>query len=78
MVQAITVAPSADGWTVESEAFDSEMFFPVGRRRRGRRLQARNPHRAGGRAGGIRIFLRDGALGGRYVCAPHSDDYTRS
>jgi len=30
MVKAITVAPSADGWMVKSEAFDNEMFFRSG------------------------------------------------
>jgi hypothetical protein len=78
MVQAITVAPSADGWSVRSEAFDSEMFFRSGAAAEAAacRLGARMAQT--GAPVEIQIYLRDGALGGRYVCDPSSGDYTRS
>lgn len=78
MVQAITVAPSADGWTVKSEAFDSEMFFRSGAAAEAAACSLGTRIARVGSAVEIHIFLRDGALGGRYVCAPHSDDYTRA
>ena len=66
MVQAITVAPSADGWTVKSDAFDSEMMFLSGAKAEAaaRRL-ARTLSKSGQHAE-IRIFLRDGALAGKF------------
>jgi hypothetical protein len=78
MVQAITVAPSADGWTVRSEAFDSEMFFRSGAAAEAAACSLGTRMARVGAAVEIHIFLRDGALGGRYVCAPHSDDYVRA
>ena len=68
MVQAITVAPSANGWKVTSDFFKSEMFFRSGARAEAaaRRLASRIA--AIGEAVEIRIFLRDGSLAGRFVC----------
>jgi hypothetical protein len=34
MVQAITITPSANGWAVKSDAFESECFFAAARTRR--------------------------------------------
>ena len=67
MIQAITVAPSAEGWTVRSDAFDSEMFFRSGASAEAaaRNLAARIADT--GMDVEVEIFLRDGALAGRYA-----------
>lgn len=67
MDQAIIVAPSADGWAVSSASFDNEMFFRSGEsaesaaRALGSKMAQMNTPVV------IEIYLRDGALGGRYV-----------
>ena len=67
MIQAIKVAPRADGWVVKSDAIENEMFFQSGA------SAEAAAHRLGARiadAGDqveIEIFLRDGALAGRYA-----------
>ncbi|HEX4184014.1 MAG TPA: hypothetical protein VHY34_12225 [Caulobacteraceae bacterium] len=70
MIQAIRVTPSADGWTVRSDAVDHEMFFRSG-------ASAEAAARAlGERMAGtganveIEIFLRDGSLAGRFAYPP--------
>jgi hypothetical protein len=67
MIQAITVAPSAGGWTVKSDAAPSEMFFQSGASAEAaaRSLGARIAEE--GEEVEIEIFLRDGTLGGRYA-----------
>jgi hypothetical protein len=70
MTQAITVAPSAEGWTVRSETFDSEMFFRSGADAEAAACSLGTRIARVGAPVEIRIFLRGGALGGRYVCTP--------
>jgi hypothetical protein len=70
MVQAIKVTPSADGWAVKSEAFDSEMFFRSGADAEAAACSLGTKIARVGAAVQIQIFLRDGTLGGRYVCTP--------
>jgi hypothetical protein len=67
MIQAIRVAPSADGWTVSSDAVETEMFFRSGASAEAaaRALGARIADE--GAAVEIEIILRDGSLGGRYA-----------
>ncbi len=67
MIQAITVAPSADGWMVRSDAVEGDLFFQSGASAEAaaRSLAARI---AGmGAEVEIEIFLRDGSLAGRYA-----------
>ena len=70
MVQAITIKPSADGWAVRTEAFDSEMFFRSGAEAEAAARRLGTKIARTGAAVEIQIFLRDGALGGRYLCPP--------
>lgn len=67
MIQAIKVAPRADGWTVISDAGEAEMFFQSGASAEAaaRALGARIAD--AGAEVEIEIFLRDGTLGGRYA-----------
>ena len=71
MVQAITVAPSADGWTVKSEPFDNEMFFRSGANAEAAARSLGAKIAGEGATVEIRILLRDGSLGGRFACVPH-------
>jgi hypothetical protein len=64
MPRQIIVRPGATGWWVESDALQSRLEFASGARAEdaGRRL-ARD-HAASGRGAEVRIYLRDGSVGG--------------
>ncbi len=66
MTRVISVKPAGDGWSVQSDAFDSEMMFLSGAKAEAaaRRL-ARTLSKSGQHAE-ICIFLRDGALAGKF------------
>jgi hypothetical protein len=72
MDQAITVAPSGDGWIVKSTPFDNEMYFSSGgtaeaaARDLGARIVEADSIVV------IEVFLRDGSLAGRYVSTSRS------
>lgn len=68
MVQAITVAPIANGWTLKSAAFDNDMFFQSDAEAAACSLGTKMARVVP--AVQIQIFLRDGALSGRYICTP--------
>lgn len=68
MVKAITVAPSADGWMVKSEAFDNEMFFRSGASAETAARDLGTKIAGAGAAVEIQVLLRDGTVGGRFVC----------
>lgn len=69
MVHVISVNAAEGGWSVRSSTADNEMMFLSGAkaefaaRRLGEKLAAE------GQAAEICIFLRDGTLAGRFVCA---------
>jgi hypothetical protein len=69
MDQAITVAPSANGWMVKTSAFDGAMFFRSGARAEAAARSLGAKFARIGASVEILIFLRDGALGGRFVCS---------
>jgi hypothetical protein len=67
MALQILVSPIGDGWSVRSEAFDNPLIFEAGGRAEAaaRSLAARFAE--SGRATEVQIFLRDGALAGRFL-----------
>lgn len=67
MTRIISVQPLGDGWSVRSDAFDSEMMFLSGAKAEAsaRRLAATLARN--GESSEIHIFLRDGRLAGRVV-----------
>lgn len=71
MVQTITVAPSVVGWTVNFEAFDSEIYFRSGANAEASARSLGTKIADAGAAVEIQILLRDGTLGGRFICLPH-------
>ena len=67
MIQAITVAPSADGWSVKSDAIDDELFFMSGASAEAAARDLASRIARMGAEVEIEIFLRDGSLAGRYA-----------
>ncbi len=67
-VRQIGVRPFAHGWAVSGDSFDNPQVFRSGSRAEdaARSLAARFAH--AGYPSEITIFLRDGAIGGRFVC----------
>ena len=70
MVQVIAVEPVEGGWALSQTLADNVQIFISGAKAEdaARRLGARFSN--AGAPAEIRIFLRDGSLAGRFVCAP--------
>jgi hypothetical protein len=70
MAQVILVEPCGDGWRVRSEHITSELTYRSGREAEdaAKRLGAKCAE--GGDRAEIRIYLRGGALAGRFICTP--------
>ncbi len=67
MNRIVSVRPAGDGWTVQSDAFDSEMMFLSGAKAEAAARRLAGTLAKSGEAAAIRIFLRDGALAGRFA-----------
>lgn len=73
MVHVISVTAAEGGWSVRSSGADNEMMFLSGAkaelaaRRLGDKLSKQ------GHTAEIRIYLRDGSLAGRFLCAPAAE-----
>ena len=67
MIRIISVQPFGDGWSVRSDAFDSEMMFLSGAKAEAAARRLADKLTRGGESVEIRIFLRDGQLAGRVV-----------
>lgn len=65
MNRIISVQPAGDGWSVKSDAFDSEMMFLSGAKAEAAARRLANTLAKTGENAEIHIFLRDGALAGR-------------
>jgi len=68
MVQVISVEPLRIGWAVRQDGIENPQVFPSGAKAEdaARRLGASLSR--DGTPAEVRIWLRDGALGGRFVC----------
>ncbi|HEY5288814.1 MAG TPA: hypothetical protein VIJ59_02145 [Caulobacteraceae bacterium] len=68
MVRVIVVEPFAHGWAVRQSSVDNSQVFVSGAKAEdaAKRLGARLAD--AGQATEIQVYLRDGALGGRFVC----------
>ena len=67
MTRIISVQPFGDGWSVRSDAFDSEMMFLSGAKAEAAARRLADKLTKAGESAEIRIFLRDGQLAGRVV-----------
>jgi hypothetical protein len=71
---AITVTPRADGWQLKCTACDQAEQFRSGADAEAAAHALGMRIAATGATAVIHIFLRDGALGGRFVHAPQGGD----
>jgi hypothetical protein len=67
MNRIISVQPFGHGWSVRSDAFDSEMMFLSGAKAEAAARRLADKLTRGGESAEIRIYLRDGQLAGRVV-----------
>jgi hypothetical protein len=70
MALLISVAPVEDGWTVRSEALGGDLKFERGARAEAAARALAETYAEAGRRAEVEIYLRDGALAGRFVHAP--------
>jgi hypothetical protein len=67
MTQIISVQPIGEGWSMRTDAFDSEMVFLSGAKAEAAARRLAETLARNGQGAEIRIFLRDGRLAGRVV-----------
>jgi hypothetical protein len=67
MALQISVVPAGDGWVVRSNEFDNELVFQAGAKAEAAARELARRCAASGLAAEVAIFLRDGALAGRFV-----------
>jgi hypothetical protein len=72
MAHLITVKPQASGWAVNSAAFDNEMMFLSGEKAEAAARALARTVADSGQPAQIEIWLKDGRLGGRFICPPAS------
>ncbi|HET9161744.1 MAG TPA: hypothetical protein VFN88_14125 [Caulobacteraceae bacterium] len=73
MVHIISVQAAEGGWSVTSSGADNEMMFLSGAKAEFAARRLGENLAADGQTAEIRIFLRDGAQAGRFICAPRPD-----
>jgi hypothetical protein len=70
MALVISVAPAGQGWAVRSEALEGELTFERGGRAEAAARALADQFAERGRHAEVQVFLRDGALAGRYDHPP--------
>jgi len=75
MVQVITVVPTQGGWTVQHDMADNPMMFRSGAKAEAAARDLGGAFAQRGSAAEIHIYLRDGSLGGRFVCTPSISEH---
>lgn len=78
MALSIVVAPEGDAWVVQSEALHSELTFAGGGAAETAARHLADRVAAEGRSAEVRIYLRDGALAGRFLHAAEEGAYALS
>ena len=67
MALKITVVPAGDGWAVRASGVDNDMLFQAGAKAEAAARDLARRYAAGGVSAEVAIFLRDGALAGRFL-----------
>ena len=67
MALLISVGPAGDGWAVRSDVLDEDLVFDAGGPAERAARALASEHAAGGGQAEVQIFLRDGALAGRFL-----------
>jgi len=65
MTSVISVKPAGDGWSVQSDAFRSEMLFLSGAKAEAAARRLAKTLSSSGQASEIHIYLRDGVMAGQ-------------
>jgi hypothetical protein len=73
MALLISVLPAGDGWAVQSRALEDDLTFEAGARAEAAARALADEYAASGGQAEVRIFLRDGALAGRFVHPPQGE-----
>jgi len=68
MVRLISVEPFGDSWTVRSSQIANDLVFGSGREAENAAKRLGEQIAEAGDAAEIRIYVRGGALAGRFVC----------
>lgn len=71
MSHIIAVNALAAGWSVEADDLENPLMFRAGSHAEAAAKSLAEGYALAGKPSEIRIFLRDGSLGGRFVCGPH-------
>ena len=69
-MQRVIVMPASVGWSVSTASLDSELIFKSGARAEAGAKRLATALAASGEAVEVEIHLRDGSVGGRFVCYP--------
>ena len=67
MTSIISVKPMGDGWSVQADTLESEMVFLSGAKAEAAARRLAGAWAKSGESSEIHIFLRDGALAGRFT-----------
>ena len=67
MALTISVVPAGDGWAVRSAEFDNDMLFQAGAKAEAAARALARRYADEGVAAEVAIFLRNGALAGRFL-----------
>jgi hypothetical protein len=70
MALKISVVPIGDGWAVRSAGVDNDMLFAAGAKAEAAARDLARRIAQSGRATEVSIFLRNGALAGRFLHPP--------
>jgi acetylornithine/succinyldiaminopimelate/putrescine aminotransferase len=68
MISTIYVEPMADGWAVRQDEIDNPQVFNSGAKAEEAALRLAQRLASAGHASEVVVYLRDGMLGGRFVC----------
>jgi len=66
MALRISVVPIGDGWAVRSPSFENDMLFTAGAKAESAARELARRYAERGQSAEVAIFLRDGALAGRF------------
>jgi hypothetical protein len=68
MISTIYVEPLAHGWAVRQDEIDNPQVFTSGAKAEDAALRLAERLARAGKASEVIVYLRDGALGGRFAC----------
>ena len=67
-INVIYVEPAAEGWAVRQDLIANSQVFASGAKAEDAAMRLAQRLARAGHASEVRVFLRDGMLGGRFAC----------